>query len=361
MFDKLTYNSINDFKDVGLLAESLLFYQKTHLIITRNSLPQLITRLGYNNIIELIDSGALELSFTNEFISAGTPDGSIYMINPMMLMHTTKEEELEKSISSLDIDTGDNFVLEINNRVNEHNYEDPYGNILHESVTDFEEFKKVIQYVQGGSVKLEEIEFESKLVEPAFYDITTNVDSDTIRNAAFLISAGDAMLYNSVKYSSEILVDETLLNYSTNKLNRIIQKRGSTEEKMDNFHRFKFSKFYDLKSTINSGSKTFNDFMDLWRKSNKFKKWLKNADSSEELLSNYITELEKTTWYSELPAKFIRWALFTGIGYFVGNEVGAKVGTAINNFIVEKAIADKDYKPNMFIENEYKQFLQFGI
>jgi hypothetical protein len=108
---------------------------------------------------------------------------------------------------------------------------------------------------------------------------------------------------------------------------------------------------------INSGERTFQDFLRLLDKSPKFKAWLKGAHPDRGLLSEHHRSISSTSWIESLPAKAIRFVIFNGAGLiadkFVGPAGSIALG-AVDNFLVDKVF--KGWRPSQFVEGSLRQF-----
>jgi hypothetical protein len=65
MFESLTIRRLNDVGglDFGLLAESLLFYERVELVVNAGQLASLLRVCGYETLRELFDMGILKLTY----------------------------------------------------------------------------------------------------------------------------------------------------------------------------------------------------------------------------------------------------------------------------------------------------------
>jgi hypothetical protein len=59
-----------DVIDIGLLAETLLFYQRVHLLLDSGTLTYLVTKIGPDLLLELLDRPGISASFIRD--SLGT-------------------------------------------------------------------------------------------------------------------------------------------------------------------------------------------------------------------------------------------------------------------------------------------------
>ena len=83
MFDRLCIRSTGTLGaapglDLGLLAESLLFYGKVHLVAIRSVLTELVRLLGADLTVRLAEEERIQISYCNRFSAvysedAGTP------------------------------------------------------------------------------------------------------------------------------------------------------------------------------------------------------------------------------------------------------------------------------------------------
>jgi hypothetical protein len=107
--------------------------------------------------------------------------------------------------------------------------------------------------------------------------------------------------------------------------------------------------------------KSFDDLLKLLDKAAKFKAWLKNQKPDENLCKNYLREVTASTWIEKLPAKSLRWTLFTGAGLAADSVGAGGIGTAIgvgvsaaDAFLLDKII--KGWKPNHFVNEHLTNF-----
>src|SRR5258708_39498606 len=85
MFDNIvilrTANE-NSLIDIGLVAESLLFYDKVHLLLTRGTLHSLLNDLGAEGFDRLLDRPEIRASFWNQnFGTVSNTNGALRTLN----------------------------------------------------------------------------------------------------------------------------------------------------------------------------------------------------------------------------------------------------------------------------------------
>ena len=141
----------------------------------------------------------------------------------------------------------------------------------------------------------------------------------------------------------------------------ILERRKSSGEQISSFQDFVLNNGFKLREAINSGERSFADLLKLFEKAASFKSWLKNQKPDENLCKNYLREATASTWIEKLPAKKLRWSLFTGAGLAIDSIGAGGLGTAMgvglsaaDAFLVDKII--NGWKPNHFINEHLVNF-----
>ncbi|MBK7699864.1 MAG: hypothetical protein IPJ39_14650 [Saprospiraceae bacterium] len=328
MFSKLTVNSKQNFNQLGLLSESLIYYQQSNLILDSGSFLGALRIIGYENMVELISEGELSINLNSQSLGAGNYEGTKYMISAFSSKNHSKDRIITDATENL---WGRNILKQQEKHlirlIGEHKYSKEYINLLAAEILDIENFKDSIVTVSKGVIERNAIEIEVKKENNGLFDIKSNCDTNLISDSAFLICTGSGLIYDSMTYSSEMVTNSNFSTYPASRLQRIIDKRLNSEKQISNFHKFVLPEFYDLQSTVDSGVKNFDEFMELWRQAKKFKVWLKDEEPNAELLSSYIKKISEDNWLDRLPVKTLRWILFTAVGLVTSEVVGGVAGS----------------------------------
>jgi len=370
MFEKLTYEAKNNFRDTGLLAESLIFYQSTNIILDPKSFKKLLDQVGYENALELINENALELKINCQGIGGGNKNGNVFLINAWSDDKYNKEYVIENSIKDLFGSGVDSTkkIQKLHEIVLEHKYDSEFVKIANSELGDAENLKETISIITNNEYNSENIDIDIQSTDIGWYEIESNVPNDIIDQACFLIGTGASKIFNSKIYESELATNNKTQFYPNRRIERILNKRKESKEDISTFHEFVLPKFYDLSGTINSGEHSFDEFMVLWRAAKQFKQWLKEEDPNSKLLEAYLNEISKENFLSKLPVKSIRWMLFTMIGLAAGDVTGGVAGTAasvgvdfLDDIVLDGMLKRQNWKPNVFVKGDYQNFLKFGI
>jgi hypothetical protein len=120
--------------------------------------------------------------------------------------------------------------------------------------------------------------------------------------------------------------------------------------------------FPSIREAINSGERTFSDFLRLLDKADKFKSWLQRTNPDAGLVQSYHKAATEQTWADKLPTKATRFFIATGMGLALeavaptGLSTIAGVGIgALDALYLDRFI--KGWRPNHFIEAQYKDFV----
>jgi hypothetical protein len=158
-----------------------------------------------------------------------------------------------------------------------------------------------------------------------------------------------ASFYGGDFVSSEVTSSIIQLRYA-----EILRRSRLNEEQRATFHHVTLPDYPSLRETIDSGQRSFTDFLLLLDKAARFKEWLRTATVDEGLLCSYTADVSKEGWVQSVPAKTVRY-LFTTILEAHNPIVGTAAAIA-DNLIVDKLLGG--WRPNHFVENRLGPFLQ---
>ena len=158
-----------------------------------------------------------------------------------------------------------------------------------------------------------------------------------------------ASFYGGDFVSSEVTSAIVQLRYS-----EILRRRNLNEDQRANFHEVTLPDYPSLRETIDSGQRSFKDFLLLLDKAVRFKEWLKSASLDEGLVRSYMADMTKEGWIQSVPAKTVRY-LFT-LALDAHNPIVGAGAAIADSFIVDKLLGG--WRPNHFVENRLEPFIQ---
>ncbi|QGW28551.1 hypothetical protein [Phnomibacter ginsenosidimutans] len=164
----------------------------------------------------------------------------------------------------------------------------------------------------------------------------------------------------AANYASEISTPELNSTIISAKFNSLITKINNSAK---NIELFQYSEFptASLSETINKKHKSMREFLDILRKSEKFKDWLTDLGDDNKLIKEYNRKVYEKSWIQSLPSKAGRFYLLQGISTILkasGSLTGIAAGVAMsaaNTFFVERLF--NGWRPNHFIEEEIIPFI----
>jgi hypothetical protein len=220
---------------------------------------------------------------------------------------------------------------------------------------------EIIQHAKGFTVKTN-IDF--KMASESYHKrVPTSYASLSAANILCeLFSVRENLHFSSI-YSAELAIGQVDSSLLQTKVDDILVKRNASGEQISSFQDFVLNDGRAIRESINAGEKSFDDLLRLLDKASKFKTWLKDQKPDESLCKNYLREATASTWVEKLPAKSIRWTLFTGAGVaadLVGaGGVGTGIGIALSaadTFVLDKII--KGWKPSHFVNDHLTNFVK---
>ena len=370
--------------DLGLLAERAIFYDKVKLIVNEDKLNKLFSKVHPADFISFLEehrekiqlvyfwvapvvstifpeTGKPKITFTSidedyvdpyldylwEKGGLKTPEGGIIdlplarrlykLINKDVVPYTTTKKYAEEMEDELRIvEQMENFIIKTNPLL----------------------LKKLPREIKLSLNAIEENQNNVKR-----YELHHNLDRNIIDPMVFLSNYFNVFSTMEVwsRYSTDFQTDKSSSILIEHRLNSLYKKTVTNAEKIEMFNN-SILKSGCIREVLNSGEKNFLDYVELYEKSRKFKEWIENIPPESDFIQEYLNAVAAKTWVDKLPTKTIRFGIFTGAGLFIdslgGSGLGTLVGTslsAVDSFVLDKLL--KGWKPNHFIEDEFKSFI----
>jgi hypothetical protein len=375
--------------DVGFLAESMLFYSDVHVIASEGIIRQLAKTCGPEVLVELIQRGHLKLAYeqqltgihttnsgtTNELHSAITfssPQHDLQLIAPELFMQLTgksgKARRLANRFTRL-VDT-----IERPRRILSDFRSDVLDNRYLQSTV-----RQVLSYCAPEYSLPDPLIFEIQEVGQELA-VVTNIDFVQLNRSYHLhvppshSSMTPALLLghiltarDNLYFASTLKADLALNPISSqvlvSKVNFILDRYQYDVSQLSTFQDFLFDDGRAIAESINSGEKSFADWLKILERADNFRQWLKDKPPDANLAKDYFREVTHSSWIDNLPGKGFRWALFTGAGLVVdalgaggaGTAIGIAISTA-DSFLLDPII--KGWKPDQFVNGPLRKFVE---
>lgn len=400
MFEKaLVYRAgVKSRVDIGLLAETLFFYRHIHLLLDRASLAALVKLMPHDILLDLFNSDAIQLSYVRQsftVMSGGVPIS--YNFGAMTLhgnvdgskLRNHKEEIEEALVRELGRSREtERFAQRLADKAALHKYrghrekekvvpdlmradlEDPafvhaaVRSVLMHMVPGFTEdlqFEfRIFQSGMGDYFIDTDLNFEG--LNEAYHTVVSDKD-DILTPARILAEIQDARAdtFFAAHYMAEPVTGAISSDIMRLKHFEFLRRRSANTEDIELFHEMVVPEFPTIREALNSGERSFFEFVKFLPQADRFKQFLTKANPDVGLVKSYQDEVTRKSWVETLPGKSIRFLVAAGTGLAassVAGPIGGLTVSATNTFLLDRLL--KGWKPNRFIQGPYKRFVTPG-
>lgn len=380
--------------DLGLLAETMVFYRHTRVLVSAGELVSLLRICGPESVCAALESGFMELLYLENHlgvatVNAGRPDerhGLVFTESPVQKLDEWTYKKLllwtdnrRKSRSLTD---------RLLQHVKPEKWKNPEAEDARNDLLD-QDFAKAcarvaVPHLSGGYMPSDCAYFNVKL-EPAFerrgirFDMSIETDFDfdvantfyqrvldaRFDKAAVLIGvfAGLADLRTAACFSDEMAVSPAAVVIAEMKLANLLSKGRQSAENVRAFQEWTCDDGRAIREAVNAKHKSFDDILQLVETAARFKDWLAKHEDSADLRKEYLKAVSRSSWADKLPPKAVRILLFTAAGVGLSSITtpvgGAAASLGLN--ILDSFFADrllKGWKPDQFVEGALKEFVK---
>lgn len=374
----------------GQIAEALLYYQKVQLFIDRGTLLNLIRQIGVNGVLTLLHRHEISAVYCEESLGTHTESFDVVQYHKYVEMTlighestgTLKSpiERLEyvlrrQGIPRKEISRFSRIFLDlvpVRKFSGNHFIQGGIAKASKLDLLDIDYARQAIRsavaaspgsYVIGDDLELEVIDTDRGAV------VFTNIDMNSInqRRAQSIPSIEPLTIAHLLTKILEARADLALASFyggdfvTSAATSSIIQVRHTellrrTRINVDSMSQFTEVVLPDspsLSEIIDSGERSFDDFLILLDRAARFKDWLKTVNPDEGLIRTYMDDVSSEGWIQRLPAKSIRY-LFT-LALDTTNPAVGMISGFVDNFIVEKLFSG--WRPNHFVSGKLSPFV----
>lgn len=393
MFESITFRAqnktdVNNPLDIGMLLECMLFYRTTNIIADQSILKQLLREFGTDQVDALIEEQLLRIIYTESMtgIKTNTSNG-VQFHDPVIFFspqHTFQDVIRRQCIELTGREgKGKRIARRLENKITAIQHDTLITDGAKRSLLDQTYLKTSIQIVLRTLIpsigSMEGFNFSTEKTDKGIV-VHTNINFDALNvlyhqivpashsslSSAFLLANifdVESDLYFSSTYLSELVTSALGARLMMEKFNYLARTASKSRDNIEHFQDFIFGDARALREAVNKKNVNIADVLSLIRRSTKFKEWLATKDQSQDLTREYYNEITKGSFIDKLPAKSVRWAIFTGIGLAAAGVATGGVGVAagmalgvLDTFFIDKLI--KGWKPSQFIEEDIKKLIK---
>ncbi|WP_439402137.1 hypothetical protein ACNJYA_04810 [Bradyrhizobium sp. DASA03068] len=197
------------------------------------------------------------------------------------------------------------------------------------------------------------------------YRVRVPVEHSTITSAYVLSHIIDARAdsFFAAYYMAELVTSPIYSDLIRLKHFEFLRRRGESLEQQAQFRDLVVPEFPTLRETINSGTRSFKEFLELLDRADKFKGWIQKANPDAGLIQSYHRAATEATWAEKIPSRSVRFVVATTLGLAaeaiapsgIGAGLGLTVG-AMDSLFLDRLI--KGWRPNQFVTGPLTDFLR---
>ena len=374
----------------GELAEALLFYQNVHIILDQSSLAGLISQIGMPAIVSLVSRPNVSAIYSEEGLGTHTeiknniPTYSFiaysFVGSKDVGQLRSKQKRLEfilhrqgyKKAPAKKLVERFRFKVPIRKLTSNHFID---GGIIEAAKQDLfddafvqDSVRIALKYMIGPGNIPPNFTFTVQSSDSEFHinsDLNFQEINELLKrknpnagdiSLAHLIgnvldARADTILasyYGGEFYTSDVTSEIIRLKYA-----ELLRRIGIEKKELEEFSKIVLSTGPSLREVINSKERTFDEFLTILDKSQRFREWAKGVNPDEKLVKEYWSEVSADGWIDKLPSKALRYILGTTISA-IEPLTGLAVSAA-DSFLLEKILGG--WRPSHFVERTLKPFI----
>ena len=370
---------------IGDIAEALLFYKEVELIVNPATLVALVGALGRHHVATLFRRENVSVTYVEETLcvfkdnatrahdfvavkfSGGKETGKLRS-RDVRLAYLLEQSGLTKGQALRFADqafrvmncrsvSGDHFVS---------------GGIPSAARKDLDDPSFVGTAVRSAVVD----NFGSEAIRPDFefsiekddggYVIETNLDFDSLNEGSdnpiheaqiiqSILSANEDLLMSAF-YGAEFRTSQLVSEIIKAKVFDLGRLSDDPRIELERLESALTVEAMSVREVINSGERSFDEFMLLLDEAQEFRDWIHKADSDADIVSEYIRELRSVGFLQKLPTKIARYFISTVVGS-VHFPSGLALSAA-DSFLLDKL--HQGWRPTRFVDNHFAPFVRSG-
>lgn len=394
MFDMITVcglEGVSGRPDLGLLAESLLFYGHVSLTVNAPQLKTLMRVCGYEAVRDLMDMKALSVVYLENHAGVRTTNGGSFNERHDFVVFGTPAQHLQNCLPETLCDfvgkqgKGRRIARQLMPHISPFRHPDTVNDVSLDDIATSSHIGTTIARV------VRHLAPEYQVPDPFIFDVvrdgpcvrvSTNVDFDALNvlyhrrvspqhstiTPAYLLSAlhqATAELKIAASVNSEMALSPLSALIADARINSALRSRLQSEQALGVFQEFVFDDARAVREAINGRHRNMAELAGLVAEAQKFKRWIKGQPEDQNLRKAYLAEIGRLGWCDKLPRKSARWAIFSAAGIALSSvatpAVGAIAGVALNAidcFLIDRLA--QGWKPNQFFEGPLREFLGAG-
>lgn len=391
MFESIVLRNSEDAGNItlGAIAEALLFYQNSRIVVGHGTLVSFARDGTLSEVLALVKEKRLQAVHCEETLATITNShgvsqahdfGAMILIGHEEVRGKNRAERIEISLRNSGIDPrkakaqAQAFVdvIPVKSLKKDDYVKGGIPNAARMDAKDLPTLKGLLRAglsaVPGGYDAGDSLEADY-VVSDLGYFLFTNIDFTAVnkRRASMnpvqepltpaalfnLILQSRADMHLAAFYGGDFVTTTANSALVRWRQAHLLERADRNREAREQFSELVLADFPSIRDTIDSGERSFAEFLKVLDKAQKFKAWLTKANPDQKLVSQYIEALKADTWADKAPAKALRYVFSLGTGY--ADPTGGMISGAADAFLLDRFV--KGWRPNHFVDDRLKPFL----
>ena len=374
----------------GQIAEALLFYQRVHVVLDRSTLLHLVKQIGPSELVGLTRRADFSAVYTEEMLATmSNPVGTLQVHDFGAVRFAgdqtagtlkSPEDRLAFDLTRAGVKPADarRFAKALLAKVpvrklsGNHYVE---GGIPAAARSDLQDGAYVLAVIRallplmpGGYDPGPTLKFDVVSSALGFYTFQ-NIDLEAINSRraaanppeepltiAFLLGKlqdARADIAMAAHYGGDFFTSADTSAVVRLRHEVLLQRTGSNAKSLTSFKEIALPDMPTLGEVIDSGERSFRDFLNLLDRASRFKDWIKSANPDLGLAREYLHSVSKQDWIQTPKLRGIRYVLTLALD--ATNPLAGLAAGFADNFLVEKLLGG--WKPNHFIQGRLGPFV----
>jgi hypothetical protein len=406
MFESITsHRRQNEFIElpfsIGHVCECMFYYNQVNLVCSRLELAEVIRKTNTSDLLPFLESGRLRIFLGRESYGSSPLGAGRFGYTIVHGKDTTIESEVYRAAqhvlrNSVKASRETDLLLPF---VNDYRYE---SNLVDQLVTYQDFAKNVLRtvvdvYLPGYPIPYD-LNFElhkadkvrndgRELLMENVYQLDTNFDfAEFERNLAsqgknyslgFLPQLSMNMvgaildLGMSEQFSSELSLESTSSRILQAGLTSMQLEERDGQREIISFQEHILAPYSSISEIINSGKRSFSDFVVLDKNADKFRGWLQGHDFELGIVNEYIKQSDLKKFSETESGSMLKYSFSKAIaaGLALSSPAAALATTTaaaltvVGGYGVKKVVESvinklNGWRPNQFINKDVKDFLK---
>lgn len=391
MFDSIVLRSNGSDGNItlGAIAEALLFYQNTRVVIGGGTLVSLAKAGSIGDVVALVREGRLQAVHCEETLATASNShgastaydfGAFMMVGHGDDRAKNRTERIEIGLRQNGLDAriakahAQAFAAAVPLKsLNKDDY--VRGGITNAARGDLRDMSMLKGLLRAGLAAVPGGYDAGDTLHAEFiqsdlgYFLFTNIDFEGVnkRRASMspvaepltpayllnLIQESRADLHLAAFYGGDFVTTAENSALVRWRQAHLLNRADLNREARKQFSELVLADYPSIRDVIDNGERSFSEFRKLLDKAQKFKTWLAKSNPDQKLVSQYIESLKADTWADKAPVKAIRYLFSLGAG--AADPTGGIASGAADTFLIDKLL--KGWRPNHFVDDRLKSFL----